>query len=78
MYFLCYQKIIPRTGPEGPRYGFCVTEKKRGRPATGQTPHRGVRVSDEVWKKATEKAAKEGRSVSDVVRECLDKYTDDE
>lgn len=38
------------------------------------TPRRTVRVSDEQWKAAQEKAAKEGRDVSDVVRECLDKY----
>lgn len=56
-----------------------MTEKrKRGRPATGQKPGHTVRVSDEAWRKAEQKAAKEGRSVSDVVRECLDKYTDDE
>lgn len=53
-------------------------KRKRGRPATGETPQRGVRVSDKTWDKAAEKAAKEGRSVSDVVRECLDSYTDDE
>lgn len=56
-----------------------MTEKrKRGRPATGETKHRGVRVPDEVWEKAAKKAAKENRSVSDVVRECLDEYTKDD
>lgn len=56
-----------------------MTEKrKRGRPATGETPQRGIRISDETWKKATDKAAKEGRSVSDVVRECLDSYVEDD
>ena len=56
-----------------------MTEKrKRGRPATGKTPSHGVRVPDEVWRKAERKAAKEDRSVSDVIRDCLDSYVDDE
>lgn len=35
---------------------------------------RGVRVPDERWKQAQEKAAREGRTVSDVINECLEKY----
>jgi predicted HicB family RNase H-like nuclease len=37
-----------------------------------------VRVDDDTWRKAQEKAQKEGKSVSDVVRECLSEYTKDE
>ncbi|NVI88252.1 ribbon-helix-helix protein, CopG family [Actinomadura sp. BRA 177] len=37
-----------------------------------------MRVPDEVWEKAAKKAAKEDRSVSDVIRECLDEYTKDQ
>ncbi|WP_431920438.1 hypothetical protein [Nonomuraea jabiensis] len=58
-----------------------MTEKrKRGRPATGQTPSHGVRVPKALWDKAEKKANREGRNVSDVVRDCLDTYTreDDE
>ncbi|HEU5159277.1 MAG TPA: ribbon-helix-helix protein, CopG family [Streptosporangiaceae bacterium] len=56
-----------------------MTEKrKRGRPATGETPQRGVRVDEATWNKAAEKAAKEGRSVSDVIRDCLDSYVADD
>lgn len=56
-----------------------MTEKrKRGRPATGQTPGMSVRVPKEIQEKAERKAAKEGRSVSDVVRECLSEYTKDD
>ncbi|SNS63711.1 hypothetical protein SAMN05443665_10075 [Actinomadura meyerae] len=42
------------------------------------TPRRTIRVSDEQWRKAKEKAEKEGRDVSDVVRDCLDEYTKDD
>lgn len=51
-----------------------MTEKKRGRPATGQTKIRGVRVPDAVWEEAKEKAAAEGKTVSDVVNDCLRRY----
>jgi hypothetical protein len=51
-----------------------VTEKKRGRPATGETKIRGVRVPDAVWNEAKQKAAEEGKTVSDVVNDCLRRY----
>ncbi|WP_158566811.1 hypothetical protein [Actinomadura craniellae] len=51
-----------------------MTEKKRGRPATGETKIRGVRVPDAVWEEAKRKAAEEGKTVSDVVNELLRKY----
>jgi predicted HicB family RNase H-like nuclease len=52
-----------------------MAEKKgRGRPATGQTPNRTVRVPDQVWNEAKEKAEAEGTSVSDVVNDCLRRY----
>lgn len=38
------------------------------------TPRRTVRVSDAKWNAANAKAEKEGRSVSDVLRDCLDEY----
>lgn len=47
---------------------------KRGRPATGETPNRTVRVPDDVWNEAKRKAAEEGKTVSDVVNECLRRY----
>jgi hypothetical protein len=55
-----------------------VTEKKRGRPATGQKPKHGFRVADEKWEAAQKKAAAEGRTVSDVLSDCLDKYIGDD
>ncbi|GAB2836258.1 hypothetical protein GCM10027176_45680 [Actinoallomurus bryophytorum] len=52
-----------------------MAEKKpRGRPATGQTPNRTVRVPDEVWDDAKAKAEAEGKNVSDVVNDCLRRY----
>lgn len=35
------------------------------------TPIRGVRVPDDLWRAAQDKAAAEGRTVSEVVRELL-------
>lgn len=46
-------------------------------PNRPKTPIRGVRVSDESWKKAQKKAEERGESVSDAVRRCLDEYTKD-
>lgn len=51
-----------------------MTEKKRGRPPTGETPIRGVRVPDRLWNAAKEKADEEGTTVSDVVNDCLRRY----
>lgn len=42
------------------------------------TPRRSIRVDDERWNAAKEKAEKEGRNVSDVLSECLDKYIADD
>ncbi|MBD8056671.1 ribbon-helix-helix protein, CopG family [Rhodococcus ruber] len=38
------------------------------------TPLRNVRVPDELWDAARERAEAEGRHVSDVVREALHRY----
>ena len=40
----------------------------------GKTPHRTIRVEDELWKAAQEKARAEGRTVSDVIRDRLRRY----
>ncbi len=52
--------------------------KKRGRPATGETPRRTVRVPDEVWKAAEKRAKERGENVSDAVRRCLEEYGKDD
>ncbi len=37
-------------------------------------PARAVRVEDELWKAAQAIAAERGESVSDVIRQCLQRY----
>lgn len=38
------------------------------------TPNRVVRVDDELWEAAKAKAAEQGESVSDVIRQALKRY----
>lgn len=35
---------------------------------------RGIRIPDERYEQAKEKAEKEGKSITDVVNDCLEKY----
>jgi len=44
------------------------------RPATGKTPNRNVRVPDEIWQGAQQRAAAEGRTLSDVIVSYLRRY----
>jgi hypothetical protein len=44
------------------------------RPATGETPSRNVRVPDEIWKAAQEKAAAQGRTMTEVIVSYLRRY----
>lgn len=44
------------------------------RPATGITPKRHVRVPDGLWEAVKEKAAAEGRTVTDVILAALQRY----
>lgn len=43
-------------------------------PNQPKTPQRSVRVPDEIWQAARERADAEGRSLSEVVREALAAY----
>jgi hypothetical protein len=45
--------------------------KSRARPATGKTPQHSVRVDPVLWERARAKAETEGRTLSDVIRDCL-------
>lgn len=45
---------------------------------TGPTPRRAFRIDDETWQAATERAERERRTVSDIVRIALRAYADDE
>ena len=42
------------------------------------TPHRPIRISDELWAKAQAKAAQEGTTASEVIRRALELYTEDQ
>lgn len=43
-------------------------------PNKPKTPQRSVRVPDDVWLAAKERADEENRTLSDVIRVCLDRY----
>ena len=43
----------------------------RGRPATGQTPKRYFRMSDDDWKLVEQAAVQQGETVSEFVRAAL-------
>lgn len=43
---------------------------------TNQTPTRTVRVSDELWNAAKEKAAEEGITVTDVLITALEEFVE--
>lgn len=38
------------------------------------TQHRGIRISDELWRAAKEIAKRRGETVADVVRAALERY----
>ncbi|ANP74540.1 hypothetical protein [Cryobacterium arcticum] len=54
--------------------GWSDTAKMKPMPNKPKTPLRAIRISDEVWVAAQERALEDGRTVSDVVREALVKY----
>lgn len=43
-------------------------------PDRPKTPHRTIRVPDDLWKAAQDKAEAKGESVSDVIRRALQRY----
>lgn len=49
-----------------------------GMPNAPKTPIRTLRVAEEVWEPARQKAAREGRSLSEVIREFLIRYSSSE
>lgn len=48
-----------------------------GRPATGKTPLRNIRVPDGLWAAAKAKAQSEGRTITDVIVSALHRYVSD-
>jgi hypothetical protein len=45
-----------------------------GRPATGQTTPRAIRIPDPLWESALKIAKSRGETLSDVVRESMAEY----
>lgn len=41
------------------------------------TPHRPIRISEELWAKAQAKAAAEGTTASQVIRRLLEEWVDE-
>lgn len=56
-----------------PRKYMCDTEDVP-RPATGKTPVRNLRVADDLWHALQEKAAAEGRTVTEVLTTYIKRY----
>lgn len=52
------------------------TKRGRGRPATGVTPKRNIRVGD-VWDRAEALAADDGENMAKLVTRLLDQYVAD-
>lgn len=59
-------------------YSKCMIEetapRRRGRPATGVTPKRNVRVSDDIWGAGEELAARLGVTMTAYVIEALTRH----
>lgn len=53
---------------------YTCDDRSVPRPATGKTPVRNLRVPNDVWKPALEKAHEEGRTLTDVITEFLRGY----
>jgi hypothetical protein len=47
-----------------------------GRPKSGETPQRNVRVPDDLWNAAKKEAKTEGRTMTDVINSALTRYVD--
>lgn len=44
-------------------------------PNAPRTPHRTIRVSDDLWHAAQDESAKRGETVTDAIRRALEQYT---
>jgi hypothetical protein len=53
---------------------YTCDDRSVPRPPTGKTPVRNLRVPDDVWRAAQEKAAAEGRSLTEVIVTYLRRY----
>lgn len=53
---------------------YTCDNQRMPRPATGKTPVRNVRVPDDIWHAAQEKAEDEGRTLTEVIVTYLRRY----
>ena len=53
---------------------YTCDNRRMPRPATGKTPVRNLRVPDEIWRAAQEKAEDEGRTLTEVIVAYLRRY----
>jgi len=53
--------------------GMSTTPRRPGRPATGQTPTRSIRIGD-VWDDARRVAGQRGETITDVITSALEEY----
>lgn len=51
-----------------------MTETIGTMPNKPKTPHRTIRISDELWQAAQAKAAERGETLTDVLRRSLERY----
>lgn len=50
------------------------TPKTRGRPPSGQTPVRNVRIAEEIWRPALDLARARGETLTSVIEAALKRY----
>ena len=53
---------------------YTCDNQRMPRPATGKTPNRNLRVPGDIWHAAQQKAAREGRTLTDVLVAYLRRY----
>jgi hypothetical protein len=53
---------------------YACEDDRMPRPATGETPKRNIRIEDEIWLPALERARGESRTLTRVVKEYLSTY----
>jgi hypothetical protein len=53
---------------------YTWNDERMARPRTGETPKRNLRIEDEIWNPALERAQTEGRTLTKVVKAYLATY----
>lgn len=53
---------------------YTCNDDRMPRPKTGETPKRNIRVPDDIWNPAKDRASAEGRTIAAVVNSQLSRY----